>query len=106
MPGSRLRPLKPGPLKPGPLKAMLNRLRGLVASVMPPLGRPVTWRDSLPLLLFLASFAAICLWVELSHKLLFTRPWAFGVLVLAPWIWWMQVAGAAGLSRGRALTAL
>ncbi|MEY3457644.1 MAG: hypothetical protein RL215_801, partial [Planctomycetota bacterium] len=35
--------------------------------------------------------------LELVRELEFANPWMFLLLLLAPWIWWMQAAGHAGL---------
>jgi uncharacterized membrane protein/Mg-chelatase subunit ChlD len=61
---------------------------------------------ALPLVLFLAVFAGLCLFLELTHKLLFARPAAFGLLVATVWIWWHHQTGYAGLGRVRSLVAL
>jgi len=81
-------------------------LRGVIANVFPPPRRPVTVATAAPLVAFLAVFAATCLWLELSDTIEFTRPWGFAFMAAAPWIWWMSVAGYAGLSRGRGTVAL
>lgn len=39
--------------------------------------------------------------VEVVRELQFTRPWMFLLLLTAPWIWWMQVAGYSGLPQRR-----
>ena len=38
---------------------------------------------------------------EVIRALQFTRPWAFLLLLFAPWIWWMQSAGHSGLPQRR-----
>src|SRR5262249_47804150 len=81
-------------------------LKRILLSIFPPPRQRVTIWAVLPLALFLAAFAAICLYLELSHKLLFARPGAFGLLVATVWLWWHHFAGYAGLGRTRSLVAL
>lgn len=64
------------------------------------------WTDGLPLAAFLALFGGTCLYLELTHVLLFARPAAFVLLAATIWIWWLHVAGYAGLGRVRSLVAL
>ncbi|MGQ0636762.1 MAG: VWA domain-containing protein [Planctomycetaceae bacterium] len=78
----------------------------LLASFFPPPRKPWRWPDAAPLVLFLAAFAGVCLWLEWSHRLLFARPQAFWLMLAAPWLWWMHQGGYAGLSRGRGIAAL
>ena len=40
--------------------------------------------------------------VELIQELEFDFPWMFLLLLVTPWIWWMQAAGHSGLPSGRA----
>ncbi|HLJ11081.1 MAG TPA: VWA domain-containing protein, partial [Planctomycetaceae bacterium] len=79
--------------------------RFLLSVFPPPRGR-LRWVDALPLLLFLAVFAGVCLYLELNHILLFARPAAFGLLAATAWIWWLHAAGYAGLGKMRSLLAL
>lgn len=68
--------------------------------------RVVRWWDGLSLALFAVLFAATCIALELSSLVLFARPSAFGLTVLAGWIWWLHVAGYGGLPRVRGQVAL
>src|SRR4029077_8067811 len=81
-------------------------VKRILLSLFPPPRRRLTYVDALPLVLFLAVFGGICLYLELTHKLLFARPGAFGLLVATIWIWWLHVAGYAGLGHTRSLLAL
>src|SRR6185369_1755770 len=81
-------------------------LRQLVRNVVPAPRKPLQWWDALPLLLFLALFIGGCLYVDLTNRLLFVRPAAFGLLAFSVWVWWMHVAGYAGLTKARGLCAL
>ncbi|MHC5057046.1 MAG: VWA domain-containing protein, partial [Planctomycetota bacterium] len=80
--------------------------RGVIANVLPPPRRPVTLATAAPLIGFLAAFGATCAWLELSNTVEFTQPGAFAFMTAAPWIWWMGVAGYAGLARTRGTVAL
>jgi uncharacterized membrane protein len=44
--------------------------------------------------------------VELIRNLDFDYPWMFCLLIFAPWIWWMQVAGHSGLAPVRSAIAV
>ncbi len=80
-----------------------NRIR---QSVLPTSRRPVTWRESLSLVLFLLLFGGTWLWLEWSATATFLQPW-WGLLVLVcPWFWWMTAAGWGGLGYWRGETAL
>lgn len=82
------------------------RLKRILTSVFPPPRKPLRAIDAWPLVLFLVLFGGVCLWLELSHRLLFARPKAFWLLLATPWMWWMHRAGYAGLNRVRSLAAL
>ncbi len=81
-------------------------LRRVIANVLPPARRRVTFATAAPLVAFLVTFAGAWLWLELANVVEFTRPEALMLVAAAPWIWWMSVAGYAGLSRGRRTAAL
>jgi uncharacterized membrane protein len=66
----------------------------------------LSWTSIWPLVVFLAAFAGLCLYLELSHTLLFARPGAFVLIIATGWIWWLHVAGYAGLGRFRSVAAL
>lgn len=78
----------------------------ILASLFPAPRQRLRPLDALPLALFLVLFTGVCLYLELSHRLLFARPTAFALLVFMPWLWWMHAAGYAGLSRARGIIAL
>jgi hypothetical protein len=75
-------------------------------SIFPPPRKPVTWRVGAPLIGFLVVFAAVVLVLESRDVMRFTRPAAFWLILIAPWFWWLHIAGASGLSGGRAVLAL
>ena len=81
-------------------------LRGLLKPILPPPRQRVTLRSALPLIAFLAVFGSACLCLELFGVVLFSSPWAFALLGLAPWLWWMHLAGYSGLRGARAVVAL
>ncbi|QDT64805.1 VWA domain-containing protein [Calycomorphotria hydatis] len=75
-------------------------------TVFPAPVRAPRFVDFLPLLLFLAAYAGLIIWLEVSRTVTFARPYLFSLMAITPWIWWMSFAGAGGLARGRGLTAL
>lgn len=77
-----------------------------IRALLPPARRPVTLASVAPLMGFVFAFAAVCTFVEWRGILRFTRPAAFWLIAVTPWIWWMHHAGGASLGKGRALTAL
>ncbi|WP_397568635.1 VWA domain-containing protein [Schlesneria sp. T3-172] len=85
---------------------MMNKLRRIFTSFFPMSRRAIRWRDIWPLIVFLIVFGVACFGLEYGHYLMFARPLMLGLIVFAPWIWWMHVAGYAGLPRGRATVAL
>ena len=85
---------------------MIKTLRRYFTSLFPQPRRPFRWQDSWPLVTFLIAFVGICAWLELAHHLMFSRPMMLGLILFAPWIWWMHVAGYAGLPKSRGTVAL
>ena len=79
----------------------MNWLRGVRHALFPNPKRPVAFWGVWPLLLFGIVFAGLIIWLEWSDRILFERPVWFALLVLAPWIWWMGLAGGAGLTKTR-----
>lgn len=75
-------------------------------NLWPPPRKPATVRAALPLALFLLLFLGGCLWVSLARMVVFSNLKPFGLLILAVWVWWFQVAGYSGLSGARATVAL
>lgn len=84
----------------------MNRLRNIIASFFPSLRRSLGGRDAVPLVLFLMVFGGLCAWLEFGHVLMFARPVMLGLVVFAPWFWWMHVGGYAGLPKGRGAVSL
>lgn len=84
---------------------MVSRIGGFIAwwteRLFPRPRRVVTWRDSLSLVVFLSLYIGVLLYLVLSKRLVFARPGLFGLMVVTPWMWWMAVAGYAGLSKVR-----
>lgn len=83
--------------------ASLDALR---TALLPPPRLPLSWRGASPLVLFLLIFLLTCFLLDRFDVLIFSRLWPFWLLLIAPWLWWIHLAGYAGLSRGRALAAL
>ena len=84
----------------------MKKLRRLISSIFPTPRRAVGWRDAWPLVLFSAVFLGLCAWLEFGHVWMFARPLMLGLIVLAPWVWWMHLAGYAGLPKIRGLISL
>ena len=85
---------------------MTKQLRLILTSFFPRLRREFYWQDLWPLAAFLAVFCGVCAWLESAHHLMFSRPLMLGLIVFAPWIWWMHLAGYAGLPKSRSQLAL
>src|SRR5262245_33339133 len=84
----------------------MDRFKRLISIIFPRPRRPVTWKSAIPLFVFLVLYAAVCIYLEWSGRLLFAQRQRFALIVITGWFWWMYVCGYAGLSRGRAMTAL
>src|SRR5262245_32504160 len=92
---------------PQGVRTVIDRIaRRILASFFPAPRQPVRAIDAAPLLLFLAAFVGLCVYLDVTHQLLFARPAAFALLAVTPWLWWMHVAGYAGLGRARGILAL
>jgi uncharacterized membrane protein len=83
----------------------MKRLARLLRSAFPPARRPVTVRQVLLLVLFLAAYFGLCVGLVLAHEVLFVRPSMFALMAACIWIWWMYIAGYSGLPGRRAATA-
>lgn len=87
----------------GSAPSAVGVIRAILAA---PPRRPVRIADLWPLGLFLIAYGLVCLWLELADKVLFVSPWAFALMLIAPWFWWMHAAGYSGLRGDRAIMAL
>lgn len=90
-------------MKPASIVTFLKRI---IAAVFPPLRRRFAWTQTLPLLSFLAFFAAAVLGLEHFDVLQFVRPAAFGLIGITAWFWWTHLTGFNGLTKGRAFCSL
>ncbi len=81
-------------------------VKPLFLALFPTPRRRPTARSALVPVIFLGAFVIACVILELTHTVLFTNTWPFGLLLVAPWIWWMSIAGHSGLSPFRAQMAL
>ena len=81
-------------------------MKRFLQSLLPAARRPVTPLALLPLLLFLAVFAAAVIACEVRGIVRFTWKPAFWLMLVTPWVWWMHFAGWSGLSGWRAQAAL
>jgi len=88
------------------LTRLVDGLRSGLARLIPAPRRAMSWRDAVPFVSFLVVYVGLVLFLVLSGRMTFARPAMFGLLAVSPWLWWMSVAGYAGLSRGRAAVAL
>ena len=75
-------------------------------NVFPPPRRPLRLAGGIPLLGFLVVFIGGCLLLEWADRIVFTWPWAFAVLLVTPWLWWMHIAGYSGLAGWRSVGSL
>ena len=82
------------------------KLKHLLVNLWPPPRRAVTVRSALPFILFMAVFLGTCFALDRLDVVVFTRPWAFALSVLAVWVWRLHVAGYCGLRGYRSLLAL
>ncbi len=83
----------------------MKRLRRIVRQIVPPPRGPVTIRQAVPLVGFLLVYAAVCVVLDRTSRVLFVRPGMFGIMGVSVWVWWMHVAGYCGLPRRRATIA-
>jgi len=81
-------------------------VKRLIHNLFPPRRRPLTVGAAAPLAAFLATFAAVCVWLEWRDVVLFAAPRAFLLLAALPWIWWLHVTGYSGLTGLRSVLAL
>lgn len=84
----------------------MTHVKRILSHLFPKPRRPITWRSAIPLVVFLVLFAAICVFLEASGRMLFANRYGFLLLLVAPWIWWMSVAGHAGLPKFRGMLSL
>jgi uncharacterized membrane protein len=75
----------------------MNSIQNVLQKVFPPARRDLRWTAAIPLIVFVVLFTATCLGLYLGNHLDFARPWMFLLLLVTPWIWWMQAAGHSGL---------
>lgn len=66
----------------------------------------VTWRSAISLMGFLVIFAAAVLYLVFAGHVEFDLPLAFLLMLVTPWVWWMQAAGHSGLTKSRGQLAL
>ena len=84
----------------------MNWINSVLRRIFPAARIAVTWRDAVPLAAFLAVYLIGLLYLTLNNIVDFIYPWAFALLIITPWIWWMQAAGHSGLTKGRGNVAL
>jgi uncharacterized membrane protein len=75
-------------------------------SIFPVARRPVKLLALVPLLVFLAVFAAAAVICEVRGLVRFTWKPAFWLMAVSPWVWWMHFAGWSGMTGWRAQAAL
>lgn len=84
----------------------MNWLKKTLQRIFPPPRRPVTWKAAWPLALFLVAYAGLMVGLFYTNTVDFVYPMAFLLLLVTPWLWWMQAAGHSGLTAGRGNVAL
>jgi Ca-activated chloride channel homolog len=84
----------------------MKRLKRILQRIVPPPRGPVTLRQAAPLIGFLLVYAAVCVGLDRSGRVLFVRPAMLAIMVVCVWVWWMSLAGYSGLPRKRATVAL
>jgi uncharacterized membrane protein len=80
----------------------MRRIARVLRTIFPPPRKPVTVRQVLLLIGFLAVYFGTCAALVLTHKVLFVRPSMFVLMAVCVWVWWMYVAGYSGLPGRRA----
>ena len=83
-----------------------RRLLYWLRQVVPPPRRPFHWRQALLPVGFLLVYAVVAWQLEARQVLLYTAPAAFALMLLAPVLWWWDLAGYSGLTRQRGICAL
>ncbi|NNJ25618.1 glutamine amidotransferase [Alienimonas chondri] len=73
-----------------------------VRSAFPESRTPVRPRDYWPLAAFALLLAGFYIWLQIDERVLFARPALFGLLIAAPWVWWLAVANRGGMGTTRA----
>ncbi|MBL4699692.1 MAG: VWA domain-containing protein, partial [Phycisphaeraceae bacterium] len=77
-------------------------IRAFIQRIIPPSRHAVPWSAWWLPLASMVLFLATCLTLDATHKLLFTRPNAFWLVLFFPWVWWLITAGHAGVTGFRA----
>ena len=84
----------------------MNWVKNTLLRIFPRSRRQLTWKNAIPLIAFLVVFCGTMLYLVFNNHVEFDYPWAFALLLVTPWIWWMQAAGHSGLTESRGNTAL
>ena len=80
----------------------MKLLKRLLRRIVPASRVSVSWPQAIPLLVFLLLFIGTVTTLLMTQQMEFDHRWMFAMLVVTPWIWWMQAAGHSGLNRARA----
>ncbi len=80
-------------------------MRRFARQIVPPPRAPLTLRQAVPLVGFLLVYAAVCVALDRTSRVMFVRPVMFSVMIVSVWVWWMYMAGYCGLPRRRATIA-
>ncbi|MEZ6124266.1 MAG: VWA domain-containing protein [Planctomycetaceae bacterium] len=81
-------------------------LHRFVRRIIPPARRAVRWTAAWPLITFLLIFGTAVIALVALNRVDFSYPWMFLLLLITPWMWWMQAAGHSGLTTSRGNMAL
>ncbi len=81
-------------------------MRNFIYYIFPPRRKELRWTSFITPVLFPLLFGVTCLLLELTGKLLFTKPAAFWLVLILPWFWWMIENGYSGLYGFRQIIAV
>lgn len=77
-------------------------IRAIIQRIIPPARQTVTWKMGWLPIMSMVLFLLICLTLDFTNTLIFTKPSVFWLILFFPWVWWMITAGHAGVRGFRA----
>jgi Ca-activated chloride channel homolog len=87
------------------MKRLIRIVRRFARQIVPPPRAPLKLRQAVPLVGFLLVYAAVCVALDRTSRVMFVRPVMFSVMIVSVWVWWMYITGYCGLPRRRATIA-